>query len=248
MHFRTGYLEEGVLQTHPSKLWHHYVNTTVFYVDCLCLLPLDFLYLSLGYQSIVRLIRLVKVYRFFDFIDKTERHTNYPNVVRLLILFHYVVLIFHWNACLVYSLRAHLPFHFENGTEVWHESDRFHNYLYAYYVSCRALTLVESLPTPKNRDKVGFAFVIAELVFGLLLFASILGHISNIVSNISAARKEFQGDYHITLSNSHTVSTSCFSSTGSSENLYDFETSTVAHTSEGDPLVRLPLVIEKDFR
>jgi hypothetical protein len=50
-HFRTGFLDEGVLQTDTTKLRLHYMNTTVFYIDCLCLLPLDFLYLSIGFKS-----------------------------------------------------------------------------------------------------------------------------------------------------------------------------------------------------
>jgi cyclic nucleotide gated channel alpha 3 len=39
-------------------------------------------------------------------------------------------------------------------------------------------------------------FVIAQLLFGLLLFATVLGHVANIVTNVSAARKEFQGEYN----------------------------------------------------
>ncbi|CAB0033499.1 unnamed protein product [Trichogramma brassicae] len=63
-HFRTGYLEDGVLQTDATKLSQHYMNSTTFYIDCLCLLPLDFLYLSIGFNSILRSFRLVKIYRY----------------------------------------------------------------------------------------------------------------------------------------------------------------------------------------
>jgi len=44
---------------------------------------------------------------------------------------------------------------------------------------------------PKSKGEYGF--VIMEFVIGLLLFATILGHVANIVTSISAARKEFQG-------------------------------------------------------
>ncbi|ESO06756.1 hypothetical protein HELRODRAFT_92990, partial [Helobdella robusta] len=71
----------------------HYFNSTTFYVDMLCLLPLDFLYLSLGFKSLLRSFRLVKVYRFWEFLDRTERHTNYPNVVRTVALLHYLFVI-----------------------------------------------------------------------------------------------------------------------------------------------------------
>ena len=63
-HFRTGYLEDGVLQTDSTKLRQHYMNSTTFYVDCLCLLPLDFLYLSLGFKSILRIFRFERISQY----------------------------------------------------------------------------------------------------------------------------------------------------------------------------------------
>ena len=66
----SAYLEDGVLQTDSVKLRQHYMNSTTFYIDLLCLLPLDFLYLSLEFQSMLRVCRLVKIYRFWEFLDR----------------------------------------------------------------------------------------------------------------------------------------------------------------------------------
>ena len=52
----SAYLEDGVLQTDSVKLRQHYMNSTTFYIDLLCLLPLDFLYLSLEFQVMVMLV------------------------------------------------------------------------------------------------------------------------------------------------------------------------------------------------
>ena len=190
-HFRTGYLEDGVLQTDSVKLRIHYMNTTKFYIDCLCLLPLDFLYLSIGFYSILRCFRLVKVYRFWTFLDRTERHTNYPNVMRTLTLMHYLLALFHWNACLYYIVATRL----ERESTTWDfpkdNGDVFRQYLHALYWSTITLTTVGNLPRPRTNGD--YLFVIFELIFGLLLFATVLGHISNIVSCVSAARKDFQG-------------------------------------------------------
>jgi len=46
---------------------------------------------------------------------------------------------------------------------------------------------------PRPRSKGEYFYVIVELFLGLFLFASVLGHVANIVTNVSAARKEFQG-------------------------------------------------------
>ena len=54
--FVLAYLEDGVLQTDSTKLRLHYMNSTTFYVDMLCLLPLDFLYLSLHFQVYIHYI------------------------------------------------------------------------------------------------------------------------------------------------------------------------------------------------
>ncbi|XP_055620069.1 potassium/sodium hyperpolarization-activated cyclic nucleotide-gated channel 1 isoform X3 [Toxorhynchites rutilus septentrionalis] len=190
-HFRTGYLEDGVLQTDSTKLRQHYMNSTTFYIDCLCLLPLDFLYLSIGFNSILRSFRLVKIYRFWAFMDRTERHTNYPNLFRSTSLIHYLLVIFHWNGCLYHIIYKNNGFGSKNW--VFHDSesaDVSKQYLQSYYWCTLALTTIGDLPRPRSKPE--YVFVIAQLLFGLMLFATVLGHVANIVTSVSAARKEFQ--------------------------------------------------------
>lgn len=104
INFHTGFLEDGVLEQNIDKIGQHYRECTLFYLDCFCLLPLDILYLSIGFNSILRCTRLVKIYKFWSYIDRTERHTNYPNVFRTFTLVHYILVIFHWNACLFHMI------------------------------------------------------------------------------------------------------------------------------------------------
>ncbi|BES95844.1 Hypothetical protein NTJ_08652 [Nesidiocoris tenuis] len=190
-HFRTGYLEDGVLQTDSTKLRTHYMNSTTFYIDCLCLLPLDILYLSIGFNSILRSFRLVKIYRFWAFMDRTERHTNYPNLFRSTSLIHYLLVIFHWNGCLYRIIYKNNGF----GSKNWvfgdgETADVVKQYLQSYYWCTLALTTIGDLPRPRSKGE--YVFVILQLLFGLLLFATVLGHVANIVTSVSAARKEFQ--------------------------------------------------------
>ncbi|XP_077281183.1 cyclic nucleotide-gated channel alpha-3 isoform X6 [Temnothorax americanus] len=190
-HIRTGYLEDGVLQTDATKLRNHYTNSTTFYIDILCLLPLDFLYLSIGFNSMLRSFRLVKIYRFWAFMDRTERHTNYPNLFRSTSLIHYLLVIFHWNGCLYHIIYKNNGF----GSKNWVFSDSetadvVKQYLQSYYWCTLALTTIGDLPRPRSKGE--YLFVIGQLFFGLLLFATVLGHVANIVTSVSAARKEFQ--------------------------------------------------------
>ncbi len=224
--FRTGFLEEGVLQTDPMHLKHHYMNTTRFYVDILCLIPLDVLYLSIGYNSLLRCFRLVKVYKFWAFLDRTERHTNYPNILRSIVMLHYLFSIFHWNACVCYIISKHLntsnslmsnalepqihpprePTHKRSALSVLlHDDPKLKShlstadntvvdigreYLKAFYWSTMIMTLIGDLPKPQT--KAEYFFISVELIFALLLFATIMGQVAYIVANLGNARKEFQ--------------------------------------------------------
>jgi hypothetical protein len=75
------------------------------------------------------------------------------------------------------------------------ENDFVMTYLMSYYWTILAMTTIGDLPQPKT--KAEYLFVIFELTLGLLTFATVLGFIANIVTNISAARKDFQGRTNI---------------------------------------------------
>lgn len=60
------------------------------------------------------------------------------------------------------------------------------------YWSITALTLTQNHET-KPTSREDYIFLSIELIFALLLFAAIMGHVASIVSNLSNARKDFQG-------------------------------------------------------
>ena len=66
-------------------------------------------------------------------------------------------------------------------------------YLMSYYWTILAMTTVGSLPHPTT--KIQYFYVIFQLLAGIMVFATVLGYVASIVSNISAARKDFQGKY-----------------------------------------------------
>ena len=70
------------------------------------------------------------------------------------------------------------------------ESELLKDYLRAFYLSAKLLTLVIEIPNPKtNRD---YLFSIFQLVLSLLLFSAIIGTVGYIISNLNNAAKEFQ--------------------------------------------------------
>jgi hypothetical protein len=67
------------------------------------------------------------------------------------------------------------------------------DYLKAFYWSTMIMTLIGDLPRPST--KAEYLFICFELIFALLLFAGIMGHVAYIVANLGNARKEFQCNY-----------------------------------------------------
>ncbi|KER24966.1 hypothetical protein T265_07474 [Opisthorchis viverrini] len=205
---RTGYYEDGVLQFNSKRMRIHYLNSTQFYIDCLSLLPLDFLYPSLGYNSMFRIFRLCKLYKFWQFVDRTERHASRPNLVRSIKLFFYYITILHWNAC-IYQLASDFVMRSQSDQRgFWNESRVVNQskptnhtselnrtslaYLSALYAGMVNLISIEKLIAPN--DPFSYVFKIVQAVVGIILFATILGHVSSIISHTSAAQKEFQGE------------------------------------------------------
>ncbi|KAF7246788.1 hypothetical protein EG68_09788 [Paragonimus skrjabini miyazakii] len=210
---RTGFLEDGVMQFNDKRMRVHYMNSTQFYIDCLSLLPLDFLYLSIGYNSMLRVFRLCKVYKFWQFLDRAERHASWPNIMRFAKLMFYYLTILHWNACafkLVADFMMHrpnpislVPLTENQSIHTQHtEFDRSNltvfatnnsglTYVSAVYWGMLSLISVGT-PQPTANEPVAYMFKIIEGIVGVLLFAAILGHVSNIITNASAGQKEFQ--------------------------------------------------------
>jgi cyclic nucleotide gated channel alpha 3 len=70
----------------------------------------------------------VKVYQFWAFTDRSERHTNYPNLLRFVSMVHYLLLAFHWNACL---------FHLVHKTGGFGEPEEAGNIIYSPWSEMR---------------------------------------------------------------------------------------------------------------
>lgn len=98
--------------------------------------------------------------------------------------------------CLIRCTLKQLFFYtFENKFSPIFNGEIIKNYLSAnIYQYLQEQQLMFHFIFSRPRSKGEYLFVIAQLLFGLLLFATVLGHVANIVTSVSAARKEFQGE------------------------------------------------------
>ncbi|KAG9510731.1 Cyclic nucleotide-gated cation channel subunit A, partial [Fragariocoptes setiger] len=211
---RTGYLEQGILVRDTRKLFHNYVRSYAFKLDILSILPTDLLYWSLPAKCqpqrvpcaiVVRLNRLFRFHRLAQFFDRTESETNFPFVFRISKLLFYILVIIHWNACLYFAISYLIGF----GTDHWvytpsshrptvqsmsntedDDDSLAHQYIYCFYWSTLTLTTIGEVPMPERDEE--YLFVVIDFLIGVLIFATIVGNIGSMITNMNAARAEFQ--------------------------------------------------------
>ncbi|KAK3510937.1 hypothetical protein QTP70_027826 [Hemibagrus guttatus] len=192
---RTGFLEQGLLVRDSKKLWNHYKKTPQFKCDLISMIPTDLLMLQFGINSPeLRFNRLFKFPRLFEFFYRTETRTNFPNIFRIGNLVLYILIIIHWNACIFFAISKTLGF----GTDAWvypNISDPKYGrlsmkYTYCLYWSTLTLTTIGETPEPV-RD-IEYLFVVADFLIGVLIFATIVGNVGAMISNMNASRAQFQ--------------------------------------------------------
>ncbi|TDG96354.1 hypothetical protein EPR50_G00239330 [Perca flavescens] len=192
---RTGYLEQGLLVKDEKVLKEKYMKTRQFKFDIISIIPTDFIFLIIGIENPEwRFNRLFRLGRLFEFFDRTETRTNYPNIFRIANLVLYIIIIIHWNGCLFFAISKTLGF----GSDTWVYPDikkpeysrLARQYIYCFYWSTLTLTTIGETPPPV-RD-IEYFFVVADFLTGVLIFATIVGNVGAMISNMSVARVEFQ--------------------------------------------------------
>ncbi|MEQ2274910.1 hypothetical protein XENORESO_015362 [Xenotaenia resolanae] len=192
---RTGVLEQGLLVKDAKLLKEKYTKTLQFKLDIISIIPTDLVFLKIGINNPEwRFNRLFRLARLFEFFDRTETRTNFPNIFRIANLVLYIIIIIHWNACLYFAVSKILGF----GSDTWVYPDLNNplyaqlarQYIYCFYWSTLTLTTIGETPPPV-RD-IEYFFVVADFLTGVLIFATIVGNVGAMISNMNAERVEFQ--------------------------------------------------------
>ncbi|KAH8875905.1 Cyclic nucleotide-gated cation channel alpha-3 [Schistosoma japonicum] len=205
---RTGYLEEGLLVRDKVKLKKAYFKRRQFIIDIIAILPTDLLYLIpelSHYAAWLRFNRLLKIYRSFEFVDRTETRTNRPNLFRISMLTTYILVLIHWNACIYFGFSrvtgissdsfVYPPRSSEDTSDEFKEySERwdrlFSQYVYSFYWSTLILTTIGETPKPVRNAE--YIFITIDFLVGVLIFATVVGNVGAMITNMNAARTEFQ--------------------------------------------------------
>ncbi|KAM8908039.1 cyclic nucleotide-gated cation channel-like isoform 2-T6 [Spinachia spinachia] len=192
----TGFLDQGLMVKDTRRLREAYIQTFQCKSDICSILPTDLLYLTVGisYTPLLRFNRLLRLPRLFEWFERTETRTGYPNAFRICKLVLYILVIIHWNACVYYSFSKVLGL----GSDSWvypNASDPefgslTRSYIYCLYWSTLTLTTIGETPPPVRDEE--YLFLIFDFLVGVLIFASIVGNVGSMISNMNATRAGFQ--------------------------------------------------------
>ena len=108
----------------------------------------------------------------------------------------YILTIIHWNACVFFQVSSWIGF----GSDDWvyfNISDAYPTnqtltrmYIYSFYWSTLTLTTIGE--TPRPAIDVEYLFVVIDFLIGVLIFATIVGNVGSMITNMNQARSEFQ--------------------------------------------------------
>ncbi|XP_076857257.1 cyclic nucleotide-gated channel alpha-4 [Brachyhypopomus gauderio] len=183
----TAFLEQGILVRDRSRLKKCYLTSSRVLWDVASLVPTDLLYLKLGLHTpLVRINRFLRSPRLSEALDRMETRTAYPNIFRIAQLMILIFILIHWNACIYFALSNYIGF----GDDEWvypNMSDpEFaslrRQYFYSFWFSTLILTTVGDTPQPCREEE--YLFMIADLLIAVLVFASVVGNVGNVITNL----------------------------------------------------------------
>ncbi|PIC39160.1 hypothetical protein B9Z55_010935 [Caenorhabditis nigoni] len=206
LNYRMGYMDQGLVVRETDKVTKVYWQSSQWKWDAASLIPLDYLFgwpipvpIVWRGMPVFRLNRLVRYKRVRDCLERTETRSSMPNAFRVLVVVWYIVIIIHWNACLYFWISEYIGL----GTDAWvygHLNKQslpddipdtlLRRYVYSFYWSTLILTTIGEVPSPVRN--IEYVFVTLDLMCGVLIFATIVGNVGSMISNMSAARTEFQ--------------------------------------------------------
>ena len=192
-----GYLDQGLMVKDSKLLRANYRQARISKIDLLSIFPTDFAYFFFDgscYEEmpclvIVRINRVLRIDRMFEFFDKTESRTTFPNTFRITKVIIYILLLIHINACIFFAVSFTVGF--DTDTFVYEGNPALlSQYLYCFYWSTLTLTTIGETPQPVQN--LEYVFVTVDFLAGILIFASIVGNIGTMITNMNAARAQFQ--------------------------------------------------------
>ncbi|KAK7502695.1 hypothetical protein BaRGS_00005945, partial [Batillaria attramentaria] len=202
---RTAYLEDGYLVRDLRQTVRNYRSQPRFVLDVLAIIPVTTVFGIAStvspfsqitphetYSPVLRFFRLLKYPSMNRFFEKTDSHTNNPNLLRAFKLSLHLWLVIHWIGCFYYLISKYEGL----GSNDWvypstPEDDTFvRKYVLCMFWSTMTLTTIGERPGPVTN--IEYVFTGMTFLIGVFVFAAVVGNVGDVISNMNAARHNFQ--------------------------------------------------------
>ncbi|OAF72126.1 hypothetical protein A3Q56_00067 [Intoshia linei] len=206
---KTAFIKSGEEVKDGKVLRQAFVKSIHLKISLLSIIPTDLFYFYFGMDAVyMRLNRLLLYNRLKLFFDQTDSRSSYPDMIRIFHLILNILIIIHWNGCFYFQMSRWIGF----GSDGWvyspyehqinpnnitfvenmidTEYPIFNTYIFSFYWSMLTLTTIGDTPRPENNYE--YVFNTVDFLVGVIIFATIVGNVGNIIMTANENRLNFQ--------------------------------------------------------
>uniref|UniRef100_A0A8C5Z8D1 Cyclic nucleotide-gated cation channel beta-1-like n=1 Tax=Marmota marmota marmota TaxID=9994 RepID=A0A8C5Z8D1_MARMA len=183
---RLQFVRGGDIIVDKKEMRNNYLKSRRFKMDLLCLLPLDFLYLKLGLNPLLRLPRCLKYMAFFEFNNRLEAILSKAYVYRVIRTTAYLLYSLHLNSCLYYWASAYQGI----GSTHWVYDGVGNSYVRCYYWAVKTLITIGGLPDPQTLFEI--VFQLLNYFTGVFAFSVMIGQMRDVVGAATAGQTYYR--------------------------------------------------------
>nr|XP_037864338.1 cyclic nucleotide-gated cation channel beta-1 [Chlorocebus sabaeus] len=183
---RLQFVRGGDIITDKKDMRNNYLKSRRFKMDLLSLLPLDFLYLKVGVNPLLRLPRCLKYMAFFEFNNRLESILSKAYVYRVIRTTAYLLYSLHLNSCLYYWASAYEGL----GSTHWVYDGVGNSYIRCYYFAVKTLITIGGLPDPKTLFEI--VFQLLNYFTGVFAFSVMIGQMRDVVGAATAGQTYYR--------------------------------------------------------
>ncbi|XP_074738063.1 cyclic nucleotide-gated channel beta-1 isoform X1 [Strix uralensis] len=183
---RLQFVRGGDIITDKKAMKEHYLRSERFKMDVVCLLPLDFLYLKVGVNPLLRFPRCLKYMAFFEFNDRLEAILSKAYIYRVIRTSAYLLYSLHMNSCLYYWASDYEGL----GSTPWVYDGEGNSYIRCYYWAVKTLITIGGLPDPRTLFEIFFQLV--NYFTGVFAFSVMIGQMRDVVGAATAGQTYYR--------------------------------------------------------
>ncbi|XP_012662268.1 cyclic nucleotide-gated cation channel beta-1 [Otolemur garnettii] len=183
---RLQFVRGGDIITDKKDMRNNYLKSQRFKMDALSLLPLDFLYLKMGVNPLLRLPRCLKYMVFFEFNNRLESVLSKAYIYRVIRTTAYLLYSLHLNSCLYYWASDYEGI----GSTHWVYDGVGNSYIRCYYWAVKTLITIGGLPDPRTLFEI--IFQLLNYFTGVFAFSVMIGQMRDVVGAATAGQTYYR--------------------------------------------------------